>query len=114
MLFVFLVDDSEILRLLGEVEDSVSVLPGPVECTNVQAEVALALQPLRSENAQLRRSVKCIRKRNILQLRTAVKECVGKCRWPVYHMGNPWKLPRSCSRWQLAIATREEDGEWKS
>lgn len=43
------------LRLMSEVEDSVSLLPAMVGSTNIQAEIALALQPLRSENAQLRR-----------------------------------------------------------
>lgn len=43
------------LRLMSEVEDSVSLLPAVVGSTNLQAEIALALQPLRSENAQLRR-----------------------------------------------------------
>ncbi|XP_062972739.1 coiled-coil domain-containing protein 14 isoform X2 [Elgaria multicarinata webbii] len=52
--------DSEILRLLGEAEDAVSLLPAAAENTNVQAEIALALQPLRSENAQLRRRLRIL------------------------------------------------------
>ncbi|KAL8183170.1 UNVERIFIED_CONTAM: hypothetical protein K2H54_021373 [Gekko kuhli] len=48
-------DNSETLRLLGEVEDCISLLPAAVDSSNAQAEIALALQPLRSENAQLRR-----------------------------------------------------------
>ncbi|XP_053926465.1 coiled-coil domain-containing protein 14 isoform X2 [Cuculus canorus] len=48
-------DDSEMLRLMSEIEDCVSLLPAVVESTNIQAEIALALQPLRSENVQLRR-----------------------------------------------------------
>ncbi|XP_069717553.1 coiled-coil domain-containing protein 14 isoform X2 [Phaenicophaeus curvirostris] len=48
-------DDSEMLRLMSEIEDCVSLLPAVVESTNLQAEIALALQPLRSENIQLRR-----------------------------------------------------------
>ncbi|KAF4796990.1 coiled-coil domain containing 14 [Turdus rufiventris] len=47
--------DSEMLRLMSEIEGSVSLLPAVVGSTNLQAEIALALQPLRSENAQLRR-----------------------------------------------------------
>lgn len=43
------------LRLMSEIEGSVSLLPAVVGSTNLQAEIALALQPLRSENAQLRR-----------------------------------------------------------
>ncbi|XP_074857791.1 coiled-coil domain-containing protein 14 isoform X2 [Carettochelys insculpta] len=53
-------DDSEILRLIHEVEDCVSVLPAVVGSTNVQAEIALAIQPLRSENAQLRRRLRIL------------------------------------------------------
>ncbi|XP_066490947.1 coiled-coil domain-containing protein 14 [Tiliqua scincoides] len=53
-------DDSEILRLLGEVEDCISLLPTTVGSSIVQAEIALALQPLRSENAQLRRQLRIL------------------------------------------------------
>ncbi|XP_066544131.1 coiled-coil domain-containing protein 14 isoform X2 [Amia ocellicauda] len=53
-------DDSEILRLIAEVEDCVSLLPAMVGSTNVQAEIALSLQPLRSENAQLRRRLRIV------------------------------------------------------
>ncbi|NWU03282.1 CCD14 protein, partial [Urocynchramus pylzowi] len=52
--------DSEMLRLMSEVEDSVSLLPAVVGSTNIQAEIALALQPLRSENAQLRRRLRIL------------------------------------------------------
>nr|XP_021381735.1 coiled-coil domain-containing protein 14 [Lonchura striata domestica] len=52
--------DSEMLRLMSEVEDSVSLLPAVVGSTNIQAEIALALQPLRSENAQLRRRLRML------------------------------------------------------
>nr|XP_005279877.1 coiled-coil domain-containing protein 14 isoform X1 [Chrysemys picta bellii] len=53
-------DDSEILRIIHEVEDCVSLLPAVVGSTNVQAEIALAIQPLRSENAQLRRRLRIL------------------------------------------------------
>ncbi|XP_061326415.1 coiled-coil domain-containing protein 14 isoform X1 [Pezoporus flaviventris] len=53
-------DDSEMLRLMSEIEDSVSLLPAVVGSTNVQAEIALTLQPLRSENAQLRRRLRIL------------------------------------------------------
>ncbi|PKK28805.1 coiled-coil domain containing 14 [Columba livia] len=46
-------DDSEMLRLMSEIEDCVSLLPAVVGSMNIQTEIALALQPLRSENAQL-------------------------------------------------------------
>ncbi|NWS25992.1 CCD14 protein, partial [Polioptila caerulea] len=52
--------DSEMLRLVSEIEDSVSLLPAVVGSTNIQAEIALALQPLRSENAQLRRRLRIL------------------------------------------------------
>ncbi|NXN38785.1 CCD14 protein, partial [Rhinoptilus africanus] len=53
-------DDSEMLRLMNEVEDCISLLPAVVGNTNIQAEIALALQPLRSENAQLRRRLRML------------------------------------------------------
>ncbi|XP_041118828.1 coiled-coil domain-containing protein 14 isoform X2 [Polyodon spathula] len=52
--------DSEVHRLITEVEESVSLLPTMVGSTNVQAEIALALQPQRSENAQLRRRLRIV------------------------------------------------------
>ncbi|KAL2302171.1 hypothetical protein Nmel_009588, partial [Mimus melanotis] len=52
--------DSEMLRLMSEIEGSISLLPAVVESTNLQAEIALALQPLRSENAQLRRRLRIL------------------------------------------------------
>ncbi|NXR02052.1 CCD14 protein, partial [Sagittarius serpentarius] len=53
-------DDSEMLRLMSEIEDSISLLPAVVGSTNIQAEIALALQPLRSENVQLRRRLRIL------------------------------------------------------
>ncbi|XP_075685137.1 coiled-coil domain-containing protein 14 isoform X3 [Rhinoderma darwinii] len=47
-------------RLVTELERSVTLLPGMVGSTNVHAEIALALQPLRSENAQLRRRLRIV------------------------------------------------------
>ncbi|XP_061465044.1 coiled-coil domain-containing protein 14 isoform X2 [Rhineura floridana] len=67
-------EDSEILRLLGEVEDTVSLLPAVVGNTHVQAEIALAVQPLRSENAQLRRRLRILNQQLKNQER-AEKEC---------------------------------------
>ncbi|XP_033863672.3 coiled-coil domain-containing protein 14 isoform X1 [Acipenser ruthenus] len=52
--------DSEVHRLIREVEESVSLLPTVIGSTNVQAEIALALQPQRSENAQLRRRLRIV------------------------------------------------------
>ncbi|XP_064307270.1 coiled-coil domain-containing protein 14 isoform X1 [Phalacrocorax carbo] len=53
-------DDSEMLRLMSEIEDCISLLPAVLGSTNIQAEIALALQPLRSENAQLRRRLRIL------------------------------------------------------
>ncbi|KFZ52565.1 Coiled-coil domain-containing protein 14, partial [Podiceps cristatus] len=53
-------DDSEMLRLMSEIEDCISLLPAVMGSTNIQAEIALALQPLRSENAQLRRRLRIL------------------------------------------------------
>ncbi|KAM6079489.1 coiled-coil domain-containing protein 14 isoform 2-T2 [Theristicus caerulescens] len=53
-------DDSEMLRLMSEIEDCISLLPAVVGSTNIQDEIALALQPLRSENAQLRRRLRIL------------------------------------------------------
>nr|XP_060630884.1 coiled-coil domain-containing protein 14 isoform X1 [Anolis sagrei ordinatus] len=66
-------DDSEMLRLLSEVEDTVSLLPAAAGNTNVQAEIALALQPLRSENAQLRRRLRILNQQ--LKDQGRAKEC---------------------------------------
>ncbi|XP_074767312.1 coiled-coil domain-containing protein 14 isoform X3 [Athene noctua] len=53
-------DDSEMLRLMSEIEDCISLFPAVVGSTNIQAEITLALQPLRSENAQLRRRLRIL------------------------------------------------------
>ncbi|NWU97116.1 CCD14 protein, partial [Upupa epops] len=53
-------DDSEMLRLMTEIEDCISLLPAVAGNMNVQAEIALALQPLRSENAQLQRRLRIL------------------------------------------------------
>ncbi|KAJ1190220.1 hypothetical protein NDU88_006958 [Pleurodeles waltl] len=53
-------DDSEVQRLIAELEESVCLLPAAVGTTNLHADIALALQPLRSENAQLRRRLRIL------------------------------------------------------
>ncbi|XP_072331688.1 coiled-coil domain-containing protein 14 isoform X3 [Scyliorhinus torazame] len=53
-------DDSEVHRLIMELEDSISLLPTVIGSINVQAEIAMNLQPLRSENAQLRRRLRIV------------------------------------------------------
>ncbi|XP_035874093.1 coiled-coil domain-containing protein 14 isoform X2 [Phyllostomus discolor] len=53
-------EDSEIQRLITELEACVSLLPAANGNTNIQVEIALAMQPLRSENAQLRRQLRIL------------------------------------------------------
>nr|XP_037859353.1 coiled-coil domain-containing protein 14 isoform X5 [Chlorocebus sabaeus] len=53
-------EDSEIQRLVTEMEACISVLPAVSGNTDIQVEVALAMQPLRSENAQLRRQLRIL------------------------------------------------------
>ncbi|XP_067116713.1 coiled-coil domain-containing protein 14 isoform X1 [Osmerus mordax] len=47
-------------RLLSDLEETVSLLPVMVGSSNVQAEIAMVLQPLRNENAQLRRRLRIL------------------------------------------------------
>ncbi|XP_057553863.1 coiled-coil domain-containing protein 14 isoform X2 [Hippopotamus amphibius kiboko] len=53
-------EDSEIQRLIAELELCISLLPTVSGNTNVQVEIALAMQPLRSENAHLRRQLRIL------------------------------------------------------
>lgn len=53
-------EDSEVQRLVTEVEACISGLSAVSGRTNIDAEIALALQPLRSENAQLRRQLRSL------------------------------------------------------
>ncbi|XP_058151659.1 coiled-coil domain-containing protein 14 isoform X2 [Dasypus novemcinctus] len=52
--------DSEIQRLTAEVEECIVLLPAVSGYTNIEVEIALAMQPLRSENAQLRRQLRIL------------------------------------------------------
>ncbi|XP_038202440.1 coiled-coil domain-containing protein 14 isoform X2 [Arvicola amphibius] len=56
-------EDSEVQRLVTEVEACVSGLSAVSGRTNIDVEIALALQPLRSENAQLRRQLRSLSQR---------------------------------------------------
>uniref|UniRef100_UPI003AAEC10D coiled-coil domain-containing protein 14 n=1 Tax=Centroberyx gerrardi TaxID=166262 RepID=UPI003AAEC10D len=47
-------------KLLSDLEQTVSLLPLNVGSSNIQAEIALVLQPLRSQNTQLRRRVRIL------------------------------------------------------
>ena len=52
----YLAGDIEVQRLLHEIEDSLNFMsPGSSGAINLKAEIDLALQPLRSENCDLRR-----------------------------------------------------------
>ncbi|XP_006092909.2 coiled-coil domain-containing protein 14 isoform X1 [Myotis lucifugus] len=53
-------EDSEIQRLITELEACISLLPATSGNKNTQVEIALAMQPLRSENAQLRRQLRIL------------------------------------------------------
>ncbi|XP_077623747.1 coiled-coil domain-containing protein 14 isoform X1 [Crocuta crocuta] len=53
-------EDSEIQRLITELEMCISLLPAISGNANIQVEIALAMQPLRSENAQLRRQLRIL------------------------------------------------------
>lgn len=53
-------EDSEIQRLITELEACVSLLPATSGNKNSQGEIALAMQTLRSENAQLRRQLRIL------------------------------------------------------
>ncbi|XP_032074299.1 coiled-coil domain-containing protein 14 isoform X3 [Thamnophis elegans] len=66
--------DSETLGVLDEIDDTTSLLPATIENTNIQAEIALALQPLRSENAQLRRRLRILNQQ-LREQNRAEKEC---------------------------------------
>ncbi|CAO2631659.1 Coiled-coil domain-containing protein 14, partial [Lemmus lemmus] len=56
-------EDSEVQRLVTEVEACISGLSAASGLTNIDVEIALALQPLRSENAQLRRQLRSLNQR---------------------------------------------------
>ncbi|XP_054985382.1 coiled-coil domain-containing protein 14 [Sorex araneus] len=52
--------DTEIQRLITELEACISLLPAMHENKSTQVEIAMAVQPLRSENAQLRRQLRIL------------------------------------------------------
>ncbi|XP_020755152.2 coiled-coil domain-containing protein 14 isoform X2 [Odocoileus virginianus] len=71
--------DSEIQRLITELEMCISLLPAVSANTNIQIEIALAMQPLRSENAHLRRQLRILnqqlREREKTQKESGSLEC---------------------------------------
>ncbi|XP_007175705.3 coiled-coil domain-containing protein 14 isoform X1 [Balaenoptera acutorostrata] len=72
-------EDSEIQRLITELELYISLLPTISGNTNIQVEIALAMQPLRSENAHLRRQLRILnqqlREREKTQKSSGSLEC---------------------------------------
>ena len=55
MIFCVFPEDSEVSRLVKEVNTVIDSIPQLGTTFNLQTEIDLALQPLRSENSQLRR-----------------------------------------------------------
>ncbi|XP_037381320.1 coiled-coil domain-containing protein 14 [Talpa occidentalis] len=53
-------EDMETQRLITELEACISLLPAVSGNTSIQVEIALAMQPLRSENAHLRRQLRIL------------------------------------------------------
>ncbi|XP_016014870.2 coiled-coil domain-containing protein 14 isoform X4 [Rousettus aegyptiacus] len=53
-------EDSEVQRLITDLEACIFLLPAISGNTDIQVEIALAMQPLRSENAQLRRQLRIL------------------------------------------------------
>ncbi|XP_076798986.1 coiled-coil domain-containing protein 14 isoform X2 [Arvicanthis niloticus] len=68
-------EDSEVERLVTEIEASISGLSALSGHTNVEVEIAMALQPLRSENAQLRRQLRILNQRFREQEKTEKAPC---------------------------------------
>ncbi|XP_055424392.1 coiled-coil domain-containing protein 14 isoform X3 [Bubalus kerabau] len=72
-------EDSEIQRVITELEMCISLLPAISANTNIQVEIALAMQPLRSENAHLRRQLRILnqqlREREKTQKASGSLEC---------------------------------------
>uniref|UniRef100_A0A8D0YWS2 Coiled-coil domain containing 14 n=1 Tax=Sus scrofa TaxID=9823 RepID=A0A8D0YWS2_PIG len=72
-------EDSEIQRLITELELCISLLPTVSGKTNFQVEIALAMQPLRNENAHLRRQLRILnqqlREREKTQKASGSLEC---------------------------------------
>ena len=51
----FIAEDVEVSRLVKEIDSAVDTIPQLGVTFNLQTEIDLAIQPLRSENSQLRR-----------------------------------------------------------
>ena len=56
---IFLTEDVEVSRLVTEIDSAVDAIPQLGVTFNLQTEIDLAIQPLRSENSQLRRFASC-------------------------------------------------------
>nr|XP_027791907.1 coiled-coil domain-containing protein 14 isoform X1 [Marmota flaviventris] len=79
-------EDSEIQRLITEVEACICGLPAVSGNRNIQVEIALAMQPLRSENAQLRRQLRILNQRLREQENTQKTSGPVECNHELYSL----------------------------
>ncbi|XP_048202741.1 coiled-coil domain-containing protein 14 [Perognathus longimembris pacificus] len=79
-------EDSEIQRLVAELEACISGLLAKSGNTNTQIEIALAMQPLKSENAHLQRQLKILNQRLKEQEITAKASSTMKCNLELFSL----------------------------
>ncbi|XP_069886141.1 coiled-coil domain-containing protein 14 isoform X1 [Dipodomys merriami] len=79
-------EDSEIQRLVAELEACISGLLARSGSINTQVEIALAMQPLRSENVHLRRQLKILNQRLREQEITAKASSTMKCNLELFSL----------------------------
>uniref|UniRef100_A0A2K6UU06 Coiled-coil domain containing 14 n=1 Tax=Saimiri boliviensis boliviensis TaxID=39432 RepID=A0A2K6UU06_SAIBB len=79
-------EDSEIQRLVTEMEACISVLPAVSGNTDIQVEIALAVQPLRSENAQLRRQLRILNQQLSEQEKTHKPSGAADCNLELFSL----------------------------
>ncbi|XP_012874779.1 PREDICTED: coiled-coil domain-containing protein 14 [Dipodomys ordii] len=79
-------EDSEIQRLVAELEACISGLLAKSGNINTQVEIALAMQPLRSENVHLRRQLKILNQRLREQEITAKASSTMKCNLELFSL----------------------------
>lgn len=106
-------DQIDCVALISEVEQSISMLPAMVGNTSIQAEVAQALQPLRSENAQLRRRLRIVNQQ-LMERERAEKEAQSvDCNFEMvsFHMANQSLQSQLKEMQQDIKALRKENRE---
>ncbi|XP_034515499.1 coiled-coil domain-containing protein 14 [Ailuropoda melanoleuca] len=79
-------EDSEIQRLIAELEACIPLLPAISGNTNIQVEIALAMQPLRSENAQLRRQLRILNRQLREQEKTQKSSGAVECNLELFSL----------------------------